>query len=107
ASAGLDRSIYLWDVQTLTQLTMSNNTVTTTSFAGSNDSIYSLAMNQLGTLVVAGNTEKVLRVWDTRTSALMMKLKGHTDNIRSIVLNRDGTQCLSAGSDGTIRLWSL
>ena len=28
ASAGLDRSIYLWDVATLTALTASNNTVT-------------------------------------------------------------------------------
>ncbi|KAH3711321.1 hypothetical protein DPMN_070826 [Dreissena polymorpha] len=30
ASAGLDRSIYLWDVNTLTALTASNNTVTST-----------------------------------------------------------------------------
>lgn len=28
ASAGLDKSIYLWDVNTLTALTASNNTVT-------------------------------------------------------------------------------
>lgn len=30
ASAGLDKSIYLWDVNTLTALTASNNTVTST-----------------------------------------------------------------------------
>lgn len=28
ASAGLDKTIFLWDVQTLTALTASNNTVT-------------------------------------------------------------------------------
>jgi WD repeat-containing protein 48 len=28
ASAGLDKSIYLWDINTLTALTASNNTVT-------------------------------------------------------------------------------
>ncbi|XP_017490846.1 PREDICTED: WD repeat-containing protein 48 [Rhagoletis zephyria] len=109
ASAGLDRAIYLWDVNTLTQLTMSNNTVTTTSFSGSQDSIYSLAMNQQGSgsVIVAGNTEKLIRVWDTRTSGQLMKLRGHTDNVRALLVNREGTQCLSAGSDGTIRLWSL
>lgn len=32
ASAGLDRSIYLWDVATLTALTASNNTVTSKSY---------------------------------------------------------------------------
>uniref|UniRef100_A0A6Q2YBB1 WD repeat-containing protein 48 n=1 Tax=Esox lucius TaxID=8010 RepID=A0A6Q2YBB1_ESOLU len=107
ASAGLDRQIFLWDVNTLTALTASNNTVTTSSLSGNKDSIYSLAMNQMGTVIVSGSTEKVLRVWDPRTCAKLMKLKGHTDNVKSLLLNRDGTQCLSGSSDGTIRLWSL
>uniref|UniRef100_A0A8C5Q0P3 WD repeat-containing protein 48 n=1 Tax=Leptobrachium leishanense TaxID=445787 RepID=A0A8C5Q0P3_9ANUR len=107
ASAGLDRQIFLWDVNTLTALTASNNTVTTSSLSGNKDSIYSLAMNQMGTVIVSGSTEKVLRVWDPRTCAKLMKLKGHTDNVKALLLNRDGTQCLSGSSDGTIRLWSL
>ncbi|XP_028822922.1 WD repeat-containing protein 48a isoform X1 [Denticeps clupeoides] len=149
ASAGLDRQIFLWDVNTLTALTASNNTVTSkhcfiffphfyydiqnfskyfhflisslkslpcllillnstaSSLSGNKDSIYSLAMNQMGTVIVSGSTEKVLRVWDPRTCAKLMKLKGHTDNVKSLLLNRDGTQCLSGSSDGTIRLWSL
>ncbi|KAA8578432.1 hypothetical protein FQN60_007069 [Etheostoma spectabile] len=107
ASAGLDRQIFLWDVNTLTALTASNNTVTTSSLSGNKDSIYSLSMNQMGTVIVSGSTEKVLRVWDPRTCAKLMKLKGHTDNVKSLLLNRDGTQCLSGSSDGTIRLWSL
>ncbi|OTF70327.1 WD repeat-containing protein 48-like protein, partial [Euroglyphus maynei] len=107
ASAGLDKAIYLWDVNTLTQLTTSNNTVTTTSFTGNRDSIYSLALNPAGTIIVSGSTENVLRVWDTRTSNKIMKLRGHTDNVRSLIISRDGTQCLSASSDGSIRLWSL
>ncbi|ROI48975.1 WD repeat-containing protein 48 [Anabarilius grahami] len=92
ASAGLDRQIFLWDVNTLTALTASNNTVTTSSLSGNKDSIYSLAMNQMGTVIVSGSTEKVLRVWDPRTCAKLMKLKGHTDNVKSLLLNRDGTQ---------------
>ncbi|KAJ8893603.1 hypothetical protein PR048_006203 [Dryococelus australis] len=147
ASAGLDRAIFLWDVNTLTALTASNNTVTicfftvlnniqpvkkimadhhssersryveyieekipayeTSSLNGNKDSIYSLAMNPSGTVIVSGSTEKVLRVWDPRTCAKLMKLKGHTDNVKALVMNRDGTQCLSGSSDGTIKLWSL
>ncbi|TKR57587.1 hypothetical protein L596_030269 [Steinernema carpocapsae] len=107
ASAGFDQSIYLWDVGTLTKLTALNNTVTTSSLNGNKDSIYSLAMNATGTLVVSGSTEKVLRVWDPRSCAKIMKLRGHTDNVKAIVMNRDGTQCMSASSDGTIRLWSI
>ncbi|KAI6198281.1 WD repeat-containing protein 48-like protein [Aphelenchoides fujianensis] len=97
----------LWDVGTLTKLTALNNTVTTSSLHGSKNSIYSLAMNELGSVVVAGSTENCLRVWDPRTCQKIVKLRGHTDNIRSIVVNREGTQCLSASSDGTIKLWSI
>lgn len=107
ASAGLDKAIFLWDVNTLTALTASNNTVTTSSLNGNRDSIYSLAMNPSGTVIVSGSTEKVLRVWDPRTCAKLMKLKGHTDNVKALVLNRDGSQCISGSSDGTIKLWSL
>ncbi|KAL1438114.1 hypothetical protein MTO96_048205 [Rhipicephalus appendiculatus] len=107
ASAGLDRVIFLWDVNVLTALTASNNTVTTSSLTDNKDSIYSLAMNPPGTVIVSGSTEKVIRVWDPRTCQKMPKLKGHTDNVKALVLNREGTQCLSGSSDGTIRLWSL
>ncbi len=107
ASAGLDKAIFLWDVNTLTALTASNNTVTTSSLNGNRDSIYSLAMNSAGTVIVSGSTEKVLRVWDPRNCSKLMKLKGHTDNVKALILSRDGTQCISGSSDGTIKLWSL
>merc|ERR1712168_176099 len=64
-------------------------------------------MNQTGTVIISGSTEKVLRAWDPLTCQKLMKLKGHTDNVKALVINRDGTQCLSGSSDGTIRLWSL
>lgn len=111
ASAGLDKAIFLWDVQTLTALTASNNTVTSecliynttssyvsicacvclhlsvsrpnmvsvvaaSSLNGNKDSIYSLAMNPPGTVIVSGSTEKQLRLWDPRTGNKLMKLKG-------------------------------
>ena len=68
------------------------SSVSASSLNGNKDSIYSLAMNQPGTVIVSGSTEKVLRVWDPRTCQKMMKLKGHMDNVKALVLNRDGTQ---------------
>lgn len=46
------------------------------SVVGSKNSIYSLAMNPSGTIIVGGSTEKVLRVWDPRTCDKLMKLVG-------------------------------
>lgn len=66
--------------------------VSASSLNGNKDSIYSLAMNPSGSVIVSGSTEKVLRVWDPRSCAKLMKLKGHSDNVKALVLNRDGTQ---------------
>ncbi|KAK1276618.1 hypothetical protein QJS04_geneDACA003771 [Acorus gramineus] len=74
---------------------------------GHKESVYALAMNESGTLLVSGGTEKVLRVWDARTGAKNMKLRGHTDNIRALLLDPTGRFCLSGSSDSMIRLWDL
>ena len=59
------------------------------------DFFFSLAMNPSGTVIVSGSTERVLRVWDPRSCAKMMKLKGHADNVKALILNKDGTQVSS------------
>ncbi|XP_055601483.1 WD repeat-containing protein 48 homolog isoform X2 [Uranotaenia lowii] len=107
ASAGLDKAIFLWDIDKLTALTASNNTVTTSSITGSKDSIYSLAMNPSGTIIVSGSTENTLRIWDPRTCNKIAKLKGHTENVKALVVSEDGTQVVSGSSDGKIKLWSI
>ena len=49
-------------------------------------------MNPSGTVIVSGSTERGLRVWDPRSCAKLMKLKGHADNVKALILNKDGTQ---------------
>ncbi|XP_016092336.1 WD repeat-containing protein 48-like [Sinocyclocheilus grahami] len=78
ASAGLDRQIFLWDVNTLTALTASNNTVTTSSLSGNKDSIYSLAMNQMGTMELDRSADPHSAIWVSTTKSTVNKwsLKG-------------------------------
>ncbi|GAV64223.1 WD40 domain-containing protein/DUF3337 domain-containing protein [Cephalotus follicularis] len=74
---------------------------------GHKESVYALTMNNSGTLLVSGGTEKVVRVWDPRTGSKTMKLRGHNDNIRALLLDPTGRFCLSGSSDSMIRLWDL
>ncbi|KAH9278524.1 WD repeat-containing protein 48 [Echinococcus granulosus] len=107
ASAGLDHAIFLWDVNTLRNLTPKNNTVTTSSFSDEKDSIYSLAMDPAGSILVAGSPDKLIRMWDPRTCQPIGQLRGHTDNVRALLIRPDTQEILSGSSDGTIKLWSV
>lgn len=70
---------------------MDNYLFSASSLRGTKNSIYSLAMNELGTVIIAGSTENILRVWDPRTCQKIIKLRGHSENIRAISVNREGT----------------
>uniref|UniRef100_A0A0X3QA96 WD repeat-containing protein 48 n=2 Tax=Schistocephalus solidus TaxID=70667 RepID=A0A0X3QA96_SCHSO len=107
ASAGLDHAIFLWDVKTLRNLTPKNNTVTTSSFNDEKDSIYSLAMDPAGSILVAGSPDKLIRMWDPRTCQQIGQLRGHTDNVRALIVRPDTHEIISGSSDGTIKVWSV
>mmetsp|Transcript_29377 Transcript_29377/g.74897 ORF Transcript_29377/g.74897 Transcript_29377/m.74897 type:complete len:779 (-) Transcript_29377:258-2594(-) len=70
-------------------------------------SIYSLAINQAGTVVAAGSSDHFIRLVDTRTGEKVSKLRGHTENVRALAINPGGDLLLSGSSDGTLKLWDL
>jgi len=106
ASAGFDNNIFVWDIATVS-LHSNSSSIKSSLIDDNKYSIYSLAINNQGTVLASGSPENCIRLWDPRTCAKLMKLKGHSHNIRALVLNKDGTQLLSASSDSTIRLWSI
>ncbi|KAJ1975493.1 hypothetical protein H4R34_004312 [Dimargaris verticillata] len=102
ASGGLDQKIHIWDLNSHHQLP-----TTTLSRPQGATSIYTLAANPSGTVLVSGSPEKVVRVWDPRSGQAVTSLTGHTDNIRTVLVSQDGDLILSGSSDTTIKLWSL
>lgn len=47
-------------------------------------------MNEQGTVIASGSTDKIIRLYDTRDGKKLIKLRGHQDTVRQILLQPDG-----------------
>ena len=102
ASGGLDRKIYLWDLNGAGQKLRINVGEDENTAKGS---VYALAATP--TLVAGGGPESIVRVWDPRSGRRITKFVGHTDNIRDVLISQDGDMVMTASSDQTVKVWSM
>ncbi|KAJ1795528.1 hypothetical protein LPJ59_004292, partial [Coemansia sp. RSA 2399] len=106
-SGGLDRKIKLWDIGEGRPRDSPICALQEVGDASVSSSVYTLACNPQGTLVVSGSPEKFIRIWDTRTAKQLTTLSGHTDHIRAVLMSADSEFVLSGSSDTTVKLWSM
>ncbi|KAL2754617.1 hypothetical protein ACRALDRAFT_1063415 [Sodiomyces alcalophilus JCM 7366] len=102
ASGGLDRKIYLWDLNGAGK-TLSIDTKG--EEVAAKGSVYALSARHH--IIASGGPESSVRLWDPRTAHGITKFVGHTDTIRAILLSEAGDTVLTASSDQTIKLWSV
>ncbi|KAG4092545.1 WD40 repeat-like protein [Neocallimastix lanati (nom. inval.)] len=102
ASGGFDQRVLFWDLGEGRAVPIfgSDDSLTQAS-------IYSIATNTEGNVLVTGSPERIVRIWDTRTGKQVLKLTGHSDNVRALIISEDGKWVLSGSSDTTIKLWSI
>lgn len=102
ASGGLDRKIFLWDL---------NGKGKSLEIDAKGDeipekgSVYALGTSR--SLLASGGPESIVRLWDPNTGKRITKFVGHTDNVRSILVNEAGDTVMTASSDQTIKVWSV
>ena len=99
ASASLDRSIILWDLQTGAPIQQ---------FKGHSRGVSSLCfLNDKETMVSTG-IDQNLRVWDLASGKLIRSMNNHTLPVPDLALRPSTTglpMVASAGEDRTVRLW--
>ncbi len=98
ASGSSDHTVWLWDLETGTQLLCLN---------GHSDAVTSVSFASDGLRLASGSRDKTVRLWELETGSELFCLKTHTDWVNSVAFRPDG-QCLASGSrDKTVRVWDL
>jgi WD40 repeat protein len=67
----------------------------------------SLAFSPDSRTLASGSDDHTIRLWSTKTGAVLAVLTGHTDMVQSLAFTPDGRLLSSGGQDGTIRLWDV
>lgn len=67
--------------------------------------VRSLSWSGDGRRVITGSEDGTARVWDVRTGAQLLTLKGHSGPVQATTFIQDGRRVLTWSSDETIREW--
>ena len=77
------------------------------SLVGQAGSIGAAVFNPDGSRLATGATDKLARIWDADSCALLIVLSGHQDSLEDLTFSADGRTLATAAHDGTARLWDL
>ena len=96
ATAGYDRAVKLWDVQS--SPAKLKHTLTDHS-----DSVYAVAFHPGGKLLATGAADRAVKVWDAATGKRLYTLSEPTDWVYSVAWR--GDLLYAGGVDRSLRVW--
>ncbi len=94
-SGGDDAQIIQWNVADGAQVNV---------FEGAESRIRSLSVNPDNTLLAAGETNNLARIWDIATQEQRYEL-AHNGVVYHVVFSADGARLLTSSEDRSIRIW--
>ncbi|HPH29678.1 MAG TPA: AAA-like domain-containing protein, partial [Pseudomonadota bacterium] len=69
--------------------------------------VYTVTFSPDGSRVVTASYDGTAGLWDAKTGASLLSLKGHTKSVRAASFSPDGSRVVTASYDGTARLWDV
>ncbi|KAJ8868044.1 hypothetical protein PR048_031853 [Dryococelus australis] len=92
-----DCTVKMWDPRKRGQCSTFNNTYQVTA----------VTFSDTAEQILSSGIDNDIKVWDTRKSSILYRLKGHTDTVTGLALSPDGSYVLSNSMDNTVRIWDV
>ncbi|GAA0247176.1 hypothetical protein GCM10010492_53500 [Saccharothrix mutabilis subsp. mutabilis] len=98
ATAGVDRSVLIWDSATGAVLK---------TLTGHAAAVNGVQFSPDGRLLATASHDQTVKLWDPATGTPLATLTGHTGWIRTAKFSPDGHTLATAGHDQTVILWDI
>ncbi len=98
ASAGLDKTITLWDVASHKRLA---------TLEGHKDEVRSVAFGPGGKRLASASADGTVILWDVGSRQPLATLEGHKGAVYGVAFSPDGRLLASASMDQTVILWDV
>jgi WD40 repeat protein len=66
-----------------------------------------VAFSSDGDSIVTASNDATAKLWDTKTCAFLLTLKGHANRMHAASFSPDGSRVVTPSEGGTARLWDL
>ncbi|MBW4577891.1 MAG: WD40 repeat domain-containing protein [Aphanothece sp. CMT-3BRIN-NPC111] len=103
-----DSNIHLWNVQSgerIRTIPIHRQGATVWLPARLNPS--RIRLGAADSILATADMDHSIKLWNARTGARIVTMKGHQDSIQSLTFSPDGKMLASSSQDGTLKLWSL
>jgi WD40 repeat protein len=98
ASASLDKTVILWDVDSRKPLA---------TLEGHKGLVFAVAFSPDGKRLVSAGADKTVIVWDVDSRKPLVTLGRLKDAVYGVAFSPDGKRLASAGADKTVILWDM
>jgi WD40 repeat protein len=69
--------------------------------------VNSIAISPDGNILVSGNDDKSIIIWDLKTFEASANIRGHSQAVKSVAFSPDGKLLATASDDKTIKIWDV
>jgi WD40 repeat protein/serine/threonine protein kinase len=98
ASAGVDRSIKVWDA-------VNGRLILT--LLGHDDVVNCVTFSPDGSRLASASRDMTVRVWDLESGQEKMTLTGHTFAVYCVAFSPDGTRLATSSADRMVKVWDM
>jgi len=100
ATAGDDKCLWLWDVETGTAAS---------NLVGHESYVFCCDVHPVTGLVASGSFDETVKFWDSRSGRCERTIEAHSDPVTGVAFDpkSDGAALATTSYDGTLRLWDL